>query len=93
MRGRPPARNTLVGTIVDELITTLRLFERDGFTAFESEWRNYDSLRDASVRVLSANETITGIARGVGSDGALLVEVDGKLQRFMSGDVSLRAAT
>jgi BirA family biotin operon repressor/biotin-[acetyl-CoA-carboxylase] ligase len=93
MRGRAPERNTLVGTIVDELITTVRLFERDGFAAFESEWRNYDSLRDASVRVLSASETITGIARGVGSDGALMVEVDGKLQRFMSGDVSLRAAT
>jgi BirA family biotin operon repressor/biotin-[acetyl-CoA-carboxylase] ligase len=42
--------------------------------------------------VLSASETINGIARGVAPDGALLVEVGGQIQRFMSGDVSLRAA-
>jgi len=93
MHGRPPERNVLVGTIVDELIKTVRSFERDGFAAFESEWRNYDALSNAPVRVLSASETIAGIARGVASDGALLVDVDGKVQRFMSGDVSLRAAT
>lgn len=92
MDGHPPERNVLAGAIVEELITALRVFERDGFSAFEAEWRNYDSLRDAPVRVLSANETITGLARGVASDGALLVDVDGKVQRFMSGDVSLRPA-
>ncbi len=89
--GHPPERNELVAVMVDELIVALRVFERDGFGAFETEWRGIDSLLDAPVRVLSANETIVGIARGVAGDGALLVDIDGKLQRFMSGDVSLRA--
>jgi BirA family biotin operon repressor/biotin-[acetyl-CoA-carboxylase] ligase len=93
MHGHPPERNLLAGTIVDELVATLKVFEREGFAAFEAEWRNFDSLRDAPVRVLSANETIVGLARGVASDGALLVDVNGNLQRFMSGDVSLRPAT
>jgi BirA family biotin operon repressor/biotin-[acetyl-CoA-carboxylase] ligase len=88
---RTPGRNTLVAAIIDELIAILRQFERDGFPPFETEWRASDSLRDAPVRVLSASETINGIARGVASDGALLVEVNGQVQRFMSGDVSLRA--
>lgn len=92
LRERTPGRNELVGSVVDELINVLRLFEREGFTAFESEWRSYDSLNGAAVRVLSANETINGIARGVAHDGALLVEVNGAVQRFMSGDVSLRSA-
>jgi BirA family biotin operon repressor/biotin-[acetyl-CoA-carboxylase] ligase len=90
--GRPPERNVLVGTIIDEFIATLRTFEREGFAAFESEWRKCDSLRNASVRVLSANETIVGVAAGVAEDGALLVDVNGQVQRFVSGDVSLRAA-
>ena len=81
-----------LGNGSDELITMLRQFEREGFPAFEAEWRASDSLFNAPVRVLSASETINGIARGVSSDGALLVEVNGQVQRFMSGDVSLRAA-
>jgi BirA family biotin operon repressor/biotin-[acetyl-CoA-carboxylase] ligase len=89
---RTPGRNALVAAVVDELITMLLQFEREGFPAFEAEWRANDSLFNAPVRVLSASETINGIARGVSSDGALLVEVNGQVQRFMSGDVSLRAA-
>lgn len=87
-----PSRNILVASIVDELLASMRQFEREGFDAFAAEWRRRDSLMNAPVRVLSANETISGIARGVTSDGALLVEVNGKTQRFMSGDVSLRPA-
>ncbi|HYM35991.1 MAG TPA: bifunctional biotin--[acetyl-CoA-carboxylase] ligase/biotin operon repressor BirA [Steroidobacteraceae bacterium] len=90
MRGHAPERNTLVGTIIDELIAALHAFSRDGFAAFKAEWQSHDSLRDSPVRVLSANETISGTARGVAPDGALLVDVNGRLHRFMSGDVSLR---
>jgi BirA family biotin operon repressor/biotin-[acetyl-CoA-carboxylase] ligase len=89
---RTPSRNTLVAAIVSELIKALQVFERRGFDAFADEWRNRDSLKDATVRVLCANESINGIARGAADDGALLVDVDGQLRRFVSGEVSLRAA-
>jgi BirA family biotin operon repressor/biotin-[acetyl-CoA-carboxylase] ligase len=92
LRERTPDRNVLVAAVLDELVATLRTFERNGFAAFESEWRGLDSMRDKPVRVLSANETINGIARGVAADGSLQVEVQGQVRRFMSGDVSLRAA-
>jgi BirA family biotin operon repressor/biotin-[acetyl-CoA-carboxylase] ligase len=91
LHDRTPQRNILLAAMIDELIAMLRQFERHGFAAFADEWQACDSLANASVRVLSANETISGIARGVAPDGALLVEVNGQLQRFMSGDVSLRA--
>ncbi len=32
-----------------------------------------------------------GFARGVEADGTLLVDVDGELRKFVSGEVSLRA--
>jgi BirA family biotin operon repressor/biotin-[acetyl-CoA-carboxylase] ligase len=34
----------------------------------------------------------TGVCRGVDSDGALLLEVDGRVERILSGEVSLRPA-
>jgi BirA family transcriptional regulator, biotin operon repressor / biotin---[acetyl-CoA-carboxylase] ligase len=88
--GKVPERNVLVGAVVSELTATLETFGHSGFAAFETEWRALDSLRDAPVRVLSANETISGVAKGVDADGALLVDVQGRRQRFMSGDVTLR---
>lgn len=91
-QGHPPDRNVLVGAVVDELIQALRNFQTRGFAPFSDEWLSYDSLRDMPVRVLSANATIAGIARGVAADGALQVDVNGELRRFMSGDVSLRPA-
>jgi BirA family biotin operon repressor/biotin-[acetyl-CoA-carboxylase] ligase len=49
-----------------------------------------DQFADAPVKVLSGTQTITGIARGADVDGMLLLEVDGELRRFASGEVSLR---
>ena len=81
---KTPGRNALLSAVIDELLITLQIFERQGFEPFAEEWRNYDGLRDANVRVLRANEVINGIARGSAPDGALLVEVDGQVQRFVS---------
>jgi biotin-(acetyl-CoA carboxylase) ligase len=45
------------------------------------------------VRVVQGADTVEGEARGVDGDGALLLEVGGRLERFYSGDVSLRPVT
>jgi BirA family biotin operon repressor/biotin-[acetyl-CoA-carboxylase] ligase len=92
LRDRTPTRNVLVAAITTELLTALQLFSSKGFGPFRDAWHQLDSLANVPVRVLSANEVVEGIARGVASDGALLVDVAGQQQRFVSGDVSLRAA-
>jgi len=91
LQSKTPDRNVLVGAILNELLSTLQLFQREGFAAFAAEWRTHDALFDRPVRVLLANESVLGVARGVAPDGALLVEVNGTLRRFTSGDVSVRA--
>jgi BirA family transcriptional regulator, biotin operon repressor / biotin---[acetyl-CoA-carboxylase] ligase len=48
-------------------------------------------LDDAEVNVLQGERSIEGIARGVSEDGSLLLETSQGLQRFVSGEVSLRA--
>ena len=68
----------------------LQTFGEKGFEPFAEEWRRLDTLADAPVRVISGAETTFGRARGVDLDGTLLVDVDGELRRFASGEVSLR---
>lgn len=92
MGAKMPGRNALVGALIRELIQMLRVFEQHGFAAFATEWQSHDALKDAAVRVLASNTIVNGVARGAAPDGALLVEIDGQLQRFVSGDVSLRLA-
>jgi BirA family biotin operon repressor/biotin-[acetyl-CoA-carboxylase] ligase len=92
MRDRTPTRNALVSALVTELVKMLQTFSAEGFAPFADEWRRLDTLADATVKVISGAETTFGRACGVELDGTLLVDVNGQLRRFVSGEVSLRAA-
>jgi BirA family transcriptional regulator, biotin operon repressor / biotin---[acetyl-CoA-carboxylase] ligase len=85
-----PSRNQVAGAILDELFGMLMLFERDGLAPFLAPWADLDALRDRPSRVLLGERWIAGRARGVDDEGALLLEVDGQVQKFNSGEVSLR---
>jgi BirA family biotin operon repressor/biotin-[acetyl-CoA-carboxylase] ligase len=90
LRERLPERNTLAAALVEELVTMLQIFARRGFEAFAAEWRSIDALVGAPVKIMTGTQTILGIARGVDVDGALLLDVNGTVQRIVSGDVSVR---
>jgi BirA family biotin operon repressor/biotin-[acetyl-CoA-carboxylase] ligase len=85
-----PSRNLVAGAILDELLSMLGRFERDGFAAFREPWTALDALSGRAVRVLAGESVISGIARGVDSDGALLLETQDGVRRFVSGEASLR---
>lgn len=85
-----PSRNWVAGTLLDELLSMLGEFEREGFAAFRDAWTALDALNGRPARVLTGNAVISGIARGVDQDGALLLETGGRVQRFVSGEASLR---
>jgi BirA family transcriptional regulator, biotin operon repressor / biotin---[acetyl-CoA-carboxylase] ligase len=84
------SRNGLTAALLEELLSMLAEFERSGFTAFREEWLTLDALAGRDARVFSAGGSVEGTARGVDLDGALLLEVEGRLQRHVSAEVSLR---
>jgi BirA family transcriptional regulator, biotin operon repressor / biotin---[acetyl-CoA-carboxylase] ligase len=92
MRDKTPARNVLIGAVVTELLRMLQVFTSQGFAPFKDEWLRLDTLANAPVKIISGSQTTFGSARGVETDGTLLVDVDGELRRFVSGEVSLRKA-
>ncbi|HLZ99370.1 MAG TPA: hypothetical protein VKP66_15660, partial [Steroidobacteraceae bacterium] len=65
-------------------------FERDGFSRFREAWTALDALRDRPAQVLMGEAVIRGTARGVDAHGALRLERDGRLEKYVSGEVSLR---
>ena len=77
-------------TLIQHLCAGLPTFAADGFDSFRNEWHTLDCLRDDWVEWSSDEARCTGIARGIGDDGALLVESDGRVHRLVAGEVSLR---
>jgi BirA family transcriptional regulator, biotin operon repressor / biotin---[acetyl-CoA-carboxylase] ligase len=88
----PPSRNTVIGTLLDELLSMLGQFESEGFAAFRGAWMALDALRGRPAQVLLGSTAISGTARGVDEEGALLLETGGRMQRFVSGEASLRVS-
>lgn len=84
------SRNVLAATLLEELLSMLGEFERSGFAVFREEWLALDALAGRQSRVLAGDGSVEGTARGVDRDGALLLEVGGRLERHVSGEASLR---
>ncbi len=86
----PASRNRVAGAILDELLSMLLQYERFGFAAFRDAWVALDGLNGRAAQVLVGDNAVSGIARGVDADGALLLETKDRMQRFVSGEASLR---
>lgn len=86
-------RNGLLAGLLRELSSVIGVFTRSGFTALQAEWQSLHAQQDQPVQLLLPDgKTITGIARGVADDGALLLDNAGVISRHHSGEISLRAA-
>jgi len=86
----PPSRNVIAGALIDELLSMLVSFERDGFAAFHESWDALDGLKGRAAEVWMADQRVCGVARGVNAAGALRLECACGIQEFVSGEVSLR---
>ncbi len=82
------SRNALAGEIIGELLAGLRQFERLGFGPFTERWRQLDALAGEHVALLRGREKISGIARGIGEQGGLLLESDGRIREYLAGEVT-----
>lgn len=89
--GCQPRRTVLATGLLDALRALLADYEQNGFAPYRDEWLSADYLVGRHVRVDEASQPILGTARGIDSDGALLVETAAQgRRRVISGDVSVR---
>jgi len=87
-----PERNALAAALAAAVLAALAEFNDSGFAAFAARWTGLDALAGTRIRVSHGAESIEGQAIGVEADGALRVAVADHVERFYSGDVSLRPA-
>ena len=85
-------RNQLAGRLLHHVLVGLARFSREGFQPFLDEWQRLDTMRGQLVVLDTGSAVVQGFAQGVDDTGALLLSTGGDTRRFVSGDVSLRAA-
>ncbi|MDH5324393.1 MAG: bifunctional biotin--[acetyl-CoA-carboxylase] ligase/biotin operon repressor BirA [Gammaproteobacteria bacterium] len=88
--GDTPSRNELIALVLSEFMAMFQQFEQHDLAAFLPRWQPLDGFAGQAVRLHTAQGDIEGIAQGVAGDGTLLVEIQGQIQRFHSGEISLR---
>ena len=88
--GKTVARNALAAGLLQHLTKAMQQFEAEGLAPFVDEWANWDVLTGRNITLDLPNGPVHGVARGIDESGALLLASDGKLQRFHSGEVSVR---
>jgi BirA family biotin operon repressor/biotin-[acetyl-CoA-carboxylase] ligase len=90
--GRAPSRNLLAACLLQQLQYDIPRFQADGLSPFIDDWRRFDNLLDRPVSVSVSGLAIDGIARGIDEHGALRIDSDGRIQRYLAGDVSVRVS-
>lgn len=89
----PVSISALLATLLVELRAVLETFSHAGFGGLREEWTARHAFAEAPVRLLAEfAPPREGICRGVDREGALLLEVDNRIERVLSGEVSLRGA-
>lgn len=90
----PPLREDLIVAILDRLIEKLSQLDSLAFMTFKQQWNVWDITFNQPVIIIeskSSNSRINGTARGIDQQGCIFIQLDdGTLQRYFSGEVSLR---
>ena len=88
---RAISRNRLAAGLLSSMVTFIEGFSRRGFAPMVQSFDAKHRYHGKPCAVLLGGDTVSGKVRGVTEQGELLLEVEGELQRFNSGEVSLRS--
>lgn len=86
-------RNEIVGLLLNELLETLPLFEKQGLSPFLKPWQTLDLAMNKKVILTTANTVLKGWGRGISDKGHFLLEPEesrGQIQSFPTAEVSIK---
>lgn len=88
--GLKQGRNEVAGRLIHHLLLVLDAYQKQGLKTFIDEWRQWDLVCDNPITIHHGEKGVAGIARGIDAQGLLLVEHGDAVQKYASGEVSLR---
>jgi BirA family biotin operon repressor/biotin-[acetyl-CoA-carboxylase] ligase len=87
------SRTELLMALLESLSSGLQRFERDGFAPFRDAWMERHAWHGRRVALSVADRRVAeGEVCGIAEDGALMLRSQHGIERFHSGELSLRQA-
>ena len=87
---QPVSRNLAVAELLSAVFEILQQTDTGSTDDLLAEWRKYDCFKGKTAQLVSGDRLIKGKVEGIDGKGALLMRVNGQVQQFTSGDLSLR---
>lgn len=81
------SRNSIAAKLTEGLLNLFSLYPQNGFKSWQKQWQSVHAYQNKKIRIKQASRELSGIARGVDEEGALLLETDTGLQKIISADV------
>lgn len=91
-KGAPVSRLDLLIRVLECLEELYLAVKESGFEAVLAAWRRESITLGRMINVIAPDKSYQGKAVNIDSDGALLVETEGGMERVLAGDVSIRPA-
>ena len=88
--GEEQDRVRLAAAMADDVLAYCERYISGGIDTIFDEYCANSVIIGKEIKVLSGNETVTGVCRGFSKQGELLLDIDGETQSFMAGEVSVR---
>lgn len=88
----PLDRSEILGALIDAVVTEIRGFDSRQVQSLAEEYAEFDAFHGQEVEVISGQQRIRGINRGIAAGGQLQLETEQGLQLHSAAEISLRAA-
>ena len=80
-------RSTVAGHLLKRVIENLNSFNENSLKDEQDRWKDIDYLYAKTITIEVVDKQITGINRGITSDGELILEVDSKRIKIITGHI------
>ncbi|OGQ76539.1 MAG: biotin--[acetyl-CoA-carboxylase] ligase [Deltaproteobacteria bacterium RIFOXYA2_FULL_42_10] len=92
--GKEVSRTDLLQTLYLNIETWYKKYLKEGFELIREAWNVYFKMAGKVVRIRQLSKTVEGIAMGIDTDGALLLQdKGGSIIKIISGEIELYTAT
>jgi BirA family biotin operon repressor/biotin-[acetyl-CoA-carboxylase] ligase len=81
-------RNRILTCLLAQLDQDLTRFGQSGFAHFRQQWQQIDHFRNQPVEVITGQQRMTGIAKGVDDSGALILETEMGQKTLHGGELA-----
>lgn len=82
------SRSKIAGLFLNEFFNLYQQYLKEGLSPFQYEWENCAQMKDKKVKVDLGDRSFEGTCLGLDANGYLLVDVEGKKETVVAGDVN-----